>query len=309
MSSSNKRHSILPPLKDSGPKAPVRFSSSLIIAESAILTGTHIITLRTESLVHPRAKIESTAGPVDVGKRCIVQERTHVGAVPSGVVVPASPGAETAGDNTAGVVLHDYVTIQACAVVEAGGTVVGEGSVIGVGAKIGRGAVIGEVRLETSFILLSAFQAMLFIVTDAACVIVLHDISANYHCLWHQDSRIHCRVLPGQPATRQAGCERYPQEAAGAPARNPAKADSEQSSQIWMRLRSFVNDTTRQSRIKATWLLRAAGTRFLHRPAIANFFRPRLGLHELLRESKRFFPPSMLEHYIRRSRFIEHRAL
>lgn len=157
MSSSNKRHSILPPLKDSGPKAPVRFSSSLIIAESAILTGTHIITLRTESLVHPRAKIESTAGPVDVGKRCIVQERTHVGAVPSGIVVPASPGGETGGggggDNTTGVVLHDYVTIQACAVVEAGGTVVGEGSVIGVGAKIGRGAVIGEVRFS-SFILL-----------------------------------------------------------------------------------------------------------------------------------------------------------
>lgn len=152
MSSSNKRHSILPPLKDSGPKAPVRFSSSLIIAESAILTGTHIITLRTESLVHPRAKIESTAGPVDVGKRCIVQERTHVGSVPSGMV-PTSPGGDTGSEkNTTGVVLHDYVTIQACAVVEAGGTVVGEGSVVGVGAKIGRGAVIGEVRSHNFFI-------------------------------------------------------------------------------------------------------------------------------------------------------------
>ncbi|KAJ4414503.1 hypothetical protein N0V82_007900 [Gnomoniopsis sp. IMI 355080] len=139
--SSNKRHSILPPLKDSGPKAPVRFSSSLIIAESAILTGTHIITLRTESLVHPRAKIESAAGPVDVGKRCIVQERTHVGAVPAGAALSTG---EAGAENTTGVTLHDYVTIQACAVVEAGGTVVGEGSVIGVGAKVGRGAVIGE---------------------------------------------------------------------------------------------------------------------------------------------------------------------
>lgn len=142
MSSSNKRHSILPPLKDTGPKAPARFSSSLIIAESAILTGTYIITLRTESLVHPRAKIESVAGPVDVGKRCIVQERTHVGALPSGVAESSGDGAE----NTSGVVLHDYVTVQACAVVEAGGTLVGEGSVVGVGARIGRGAVIGEVR-------------------------------------------------------------------------------------------------------------------------------------------------------------------
>lgn len=143
MASSNKRHSILPPLKDSGPKAPVRFSSSLIIAESAILTGTHLITLRTESLIHPRAKIESAAGPVDVGKRCIVQERTHVGAVPLGAAVNPGEGPE----NTTGVVLNDYVTIQACAVVEAGGTVVGEGSVVGVGARIGKGAVVGEVRI------------------------------------------------------------------------------------------------------------------------------------------------------------------
>lgn len=196
MSSSNKRHSILPPLKDSGPKAPVRFSSSLIIAESAILTGTHIITLRTESLVHPRAKIESTAGPVDVGKRCIVQERTHVGAVPSGIA-PASAGGETGAENTTGVVLHDYVTIQACVVVEAGGTVVGEGSVIGVGAKIGMGAVIGEVRLHL-FNSFPSFEADLLTLLVPP---VLHDISANHHTSWHQGSRIYCRVLPEQPAT------------------------------------------------------------------------------------------------------------
>lgn len=131
-SSANKRHSILPPLKDAGPKAPVRFSSSLIIAESAILTGTHLITLRTESLVHPRAKIESQAGPVDVGKRCIVQERTRVGLAPGGA-------------GAGGVAIGDYCTVQAGAVVEAGGTVVGEGSVVGVGARIGSGARIGEV--------------------------------------------------------------------------------------------------------------------------------------------------------------------
>lgn len=135
--STNKRHSILPPLKDAGPKPPVRFSSTAIIADSAILTGTHTITLRTESLVHPRAKLDAALGPVDVGKRAIVQERTHVGCAPATV----EAGVGTSG----GVTLGDYVTIQACAVVEAGGTVVGEGSVVGVGAMVGRGAVIGDV--------------------------------------------------------------------------------------------------------------------------------------------------------------------
>jgi len=138
--SANKRHSILPPLKDAGPKAPVRFSSTAIIADSAILTGTHTITLRTESLVHPRAKLDAALGPVDVGKRAIMHERTHVGAAPASA---ADVGSASSG--TGGVTLGDYVTVQACAVVEAGGTVVGEGSVVGVGALVGRGAVIGDV--------------------------------------------------------------------------------------------------------------------------------------------------------------------
>lgn len=166
-SSHNKRHSILPPLKDAGPRAPVRFSSSLIIAESAILTGVHTITLRTESLVHPRARIESQAGPVDVGKRCIVQERTHVGAAPASsspslggsssspsVRSPTTPtiaehpqeGSENGSNrNTTGVTLKDYCVVEAGAVIEAGGTIIGEGSRVGVGSRIGRGAVIGEV--------------------------------------------------------------------------------------------------------------------------------------------------------------------
>lgn len=146
-SSNNKRHSILPPLKDTGPRAPVRFSSSLVIAESAILTGTHTITLRTESLVHPRAKIESQMGPVDIGKRCIVQERTHVGAIPASPPghVPGKSEGVAEDDVGNGVKVHDYCTIEAGVVVEAGGTVIGEGSRVGVGSRIGRGAVIGEV--------------------------------------------------------------------------------------------------------------------------------------------------------------------
>ncbi|PSR79958.1 trimeric LpxA-like protein [Coniella lustricola] len=136
-SASSKRHSILPPLKDAGPRAPIRFSSSLTIADSAILTGVYTITLRTESLVHPRAKLESRIGPVDVGKRCIVQERTHVGVFADAIV------GNYHGEHL-GVTLGDYVTVQAGAVLEAGGTVVGEGSLVGVGARIGRGAKIGE---------------------------------------------------------------------------------------------------------------------------------------------------------------------
>lgn len=136
-SSSSKRHSILPPVAQAGPKAPVRFSSSLVIAESAILTGAHTIQLRTESLVHPRAKIESLAGGIDIGKRCVVHERTVVGALPAG-------GAK-AGGHGAAVTIMDYCTVEVGSTVEAGGTVIGEGTIVGVGSRIGSGAVVGKV--------------------------------------------------------------------------------------------------------------------------------------------------------------------
>lgn len=137
MSSHHKRHSILPPIAQAGPKAPVRFSSTLTIADSAVLSGSHIIQIRSESVVHPRAKIESLSGSIDIGKRCVVHERTHIGAAGEHV----RRHIETAN----AVTILDYCTIEVAATVEAGGTVIGEGTVVGVGSRIGSGAVIGRV--------------------------------------------------------------------------------------------------------------------------------------------------------------------
>ncbi|KKY35169.1 putative transferase hexapeptide domain-containing protein [Diaporthe ampelina] len=141
MSSSSKRHSILPPVAQAGPKAPVRFSSSLVIADSAILTGAHTIQLRTESLVHPRAKIESLAGAIDIGKRCVVHERTHVGALPAG---GGGAGGGGAGGGGAAITIMDYCTVEVGSTIEAGGTVIGEGTIVGVGSRVGSGAVVGK---------------------------------------------------------------------------------------------------------------------------------------------------------------------
>ncbi|KAL2140361.1 hypothetical protein VTI28DRAFT_3890 [Corynascus sepedonium] len=131
---SSKRHSILPPAP-SGPKPPVHFSSSITIADSAVLTGTHPIAIHSESVVHPRARLESLAGRITVGRRCVVHERATLGAVGvSGRVA----------ESGAAVTLADYVTVEVGAAVEAGDTVIGEGTVVGVGAKVGAGAVIGK---------------------------------------------------------------------------------------------------------------------------------------------------------------------
>ncbi|KAL2755525.1 hypothetical protein ACRALDRAFT_2084753, partial [Sodiomyces alcalophilus JCM 7366] len=129
--SSSKRRSILSPISNAGPQAPVNASSSAKVSDNSILTGTHSITIQSESVIHPRARLESTSGSILVGRRCIVHERTHVGS---------TDGDETSG----GVVLGDYVTVESGSVVEAGGTEIGEGTVVGVKARIGRGAKVGK---------------------------------------------------------------------------------------------------------------------------------------------------------------------
>jgi dynactin-6 len=132
---SSKRHSILPAVDRSGPKPPVNFSTSLTISDNAVLLGSHSITMQAETVIHPRSRIESSVGSVLVGRRCIVQERVHLGAPP-----------DNTGKAAGGVSLGDYVLIEAGSVIEAGGTEIGEGSVIQVGSRIGSGARIGKVR-------------------------------------------------------------------------------------------------------------------------------------------------------------------
>ncbi|KAI6091531.1 trimeric LpxA-like protein [Hypoxylon rubiginosum] len=130
----SKRQSILPRVQ-SGPKAPVNFSSSIIISDSALLTGNHTINISSESVVHPRAKLDSSNGRITIGRRCIVHERTSIGAV------SADPKPSESRD---GVVISDYATVEVGAVIESGGTMIGEGCVVGIGCKIGKGAKLGK---------------------------------------------------------------------------------------------------------------------------------------------------------------------
>ncbi|OHW97424.1 dynactin 6 [Colletotrichum incanum] len=129
--SSSKRHSMLPAVSNSGPRPPVNFSSSLTVADSAILVGTHSITIQSESVLHPRSKLESTNGSILIGRRCIIHERTHIGAVGN-------------DDASGGISLGDYVTVEVGSVVQAGGTEIGTDTVVGVRSRIGSGAVIGK---------------------------------------------------------------------------------------------------------------------------------------------------------------------
>ncbi|PWW77287.1 hypothetical protein C7212DRAFT_185576 [Tuber magnatum] len=99
-------------------KPPTTLASSVVIAETASLTGTFPIKIGANTVIHPRAKLASAHGPITIGEHCIICERTHI----------YPPDAE-------GLVIGDGTVVEVNAVVEGS---VGAGSVVEVGnCKLG----------------------------------------------------------------------------------------------------------------------------------------------------------------------------
>src|SRR5437667_4625353 len=73
--SSSKRASLAP----AGPKTPTSLSPSLIIADSASLTGSNLIALGDNTVIHPRARLISTHAPLTVQNLCVICEKSAVG--------------------------------------------------------------------------------------------------------------------------------------------------------------------------------------------------------------------------------------
>ncbi|RFU28863.1 hypothetical protein B7463_g7499, partial [Scytalidium lignicola] len=115
----------------SAPKPPTLLATSLVIADLASLIGTHLITLGSKSVVHPRGRLNSTYAPITVGSNCILSERSSIGLQSPPTV-----------DQEQGVVIGDFVVVESGAVVEA--KKIGDGSLIEINAKVGKGAVLGK---------------------------------------------------------------------------------------------------------------------------------------------------------------------
>jgi len=133
MSTSNRRPASIVP------KPPSSLSPTCVIAETASLTGTNLITLSANAVLQPRAKIIATYAPVVIGEGCIVCEKASIGLL--------NAESDEEQDSGIGVILEKNVTVEAGAVVEA--KFVGEGTTIELGAKIGKGAILGKVVITT----------------------------------------------------------------------------------------------------------------------------------------------------------------
>ena len=123
--------------KPSLSKPPTTIHPSAVVAEKAILTGPHPITIGANAVIHPFARIVSNAGPVTIGQNVIVNEKAVVGTAGSADEVGLVEGMIKEA------VLGDNVTIESSVVVEA--STIGEGSTIEIGARVRSGARIGKV--------------------------------------------------------------------------------------------------------------------------------------------------------------------
>ncbi|RDL39654.1 uncharacterized protein BP5553_03994 [Venustampulla echinocandica] len=128
--SSSKRASMMP----AAPKPPTFLASTLIIADQASLTGTHLITLGSNTVVHPRTKLNSTYASITIGNNCILSERSMIGLQ-----------SEATGNENEGVLIENGVVVEVGATVEA--LSIGEGCLIEINARIGKGAVLGKLCL------------------------------------------------------------------------------------------------------------------------------------------------------------------
>ncbi|KAF2089475.1 trimeric LpxA-like protein, partial [Saccharata proteae CBS 121410] len=110
------------------PRAPVVIHHRAIIANHALLTGHHPISISVGAVLHPYCKISSLHAPVAIEEGCIIGEKAQIGLGNGGTMK--------------GLKLAKNVVVDSSAIVEA--TQVGEGTHIGAGAKLGMGAVIGK---------------------------------------------------------------------------------------------------------------------------------------------------------------------
>lgn len=109
-------------------KPPVDLHSACVIDGNAQLTGTYLIRIGANTIIHPKARLNSANGPITIGESCIVSERC--------LLQPSDQG---------GLVIGDAVLVECNAVVE--GKEVKEGTDVEVGVRIGKGAIVGKVRL------------------------------------------------------------------------------------------------------------------------------------------------------------------
>ena len=119
-----------------------------LLCQKTYVVGSHPIRVGANAIIQPFARIDSTAGPVEIGDGCIIWECANVGYskhYSNGVVSDAA--GQQLGVVTTTVGKNSVVDSQST--IEAGAELM-HGCTIGVGARVGMRARLGEVSSMNS---------------------------------------------------------------------------------------------------------------------------------------------------------------
>lgn len=128
MSSATHRPSTHPALPAVKPTCNI--DPSAVIADKAVLSGSHNVHIGSESIIQPYARLKAHGGDITIGSSCTIAEAVTL-EVPEG------------SDHD--IVLADNVCIESGVSITAAS--IGEGTEIGIQARIDSGAIIGKARL------------------------------------------------------------------------------------------------------------------------------------------------------------------
>lgn len=144
-------------MSTSSSNSHLRIDPTAHIADKAILHTSshhpHPIVIGAHCVVHPFARLDSASGPVALGERCVIWEKTVIGTSRSSSRPSSHSGASS---NQTGAAEEDdeavhvkTITIGEGTIVQPHARIVGPATIgakcnIGVAAEIGSGVVLGE---------------------------------------------------------------------------------------------------------------------------------------------------------------------
>lgn len=85
------------------PRPPLAIHPTATIAETAVIHGTHQISIGPGTVIHPRARLLSYEGPIQIGDGCIISEKSTIGASATAPITPPTlaPTSMTASELSA----------------------------------------------------------------------------------------------------------------------------------------------------------------------------------------------------------------
>ncbi|KAL1956279.1 hypothetical protein VTO42DRAFT_7452 [Malbranchea cinnamomea] len=135
-----------PGSSSSVPRPPLSVHPTATVSEVAYFQGTHPISVGAGTIIHPRAKLLSFEGPINIGEGCIIGEKCVIGggsATHCTTNTQAAPGASPNRETSEPTILENSVLVGPLATISAGAHI-RSAATVDASASLGRNVRIGK---------------------------------------------------------------------------------------------------------------------------------------------------------------------